>query len=543
MAHMKKLKMIKEIKTDYCIIGGGIAGILLASKLASTGKKILILDQGPRFSEEDRASMLQKSKDDLNDYADYNDDVDPSVVTPLISAEPGDQVVEWTNYRLFGVGGTALHFEGIMMRPIKEDMKVKSLFGYGRDWPISYAELEPWLLKAEYEIGVSGNEDNPYASSRSGSYPMPGHSFSYFDSEIFGPALKKLGMTGHSCPRAVNSIPYQGRSGCLACRACKFCPSGARYSPDRVHVPILEKHDNVEIIENLSVRKLETNSKGDKIVAAHAIRVQDKSDVTILAQNFIMAMGGVETPRMLLLSADNSNHKTGLGNMGGQLGLGFCDHPTPYITFDVGQSVGSRLGFETMISDHFRAHPNRVEQPTLSMFASPAMDWFPVGNEATMWATHDKILSLENLRKGIPQMATLSAFTEIEGKGLLELDNSKLDAFGSPIAKITMTLTDWDRRGSGKLAELAPEIAEAMGARNVSEITPPEYGLGYHPSGATAMAKNPDEGVCDQNLKVFGLDNLHLVSNSVFSHMGSNPPTLTIVALALRLAAHLEGNK
>ena len=55
------------------------------------------------------------------------------------------------------------------------------------------------------------------------------------------------------------------------------------------------------------------------------------------------------------------------------------------------------------------------------------------------------------------------------------------------------------------------------------------------------MATSPDEGVCDPNLKVFGLENLHLVSNSVFPHMGANPPTLTIAALALRLAAQLEG--
>jgi choline dehydrogenase-like flavoprotein len=60
-----------------------------------------------------------------------------------------------------------------------------------------------------------------------------------------------------------------------------------------------------------------------------------------------------------------------------------------------------------------------------------------------------------------------------------------------------------------------------------------------HPSGATAIGTSPDDGVCDSNLKVFGVDNLHLVSNSVFPHMGANPPTLTIAALALRLAAHL----
>ena len=131
--------MTEEIKTDYCIIGGGITCILLAHKLASSGKKILILEQGPRFSEEDRTNMLLKSKENLNDFADYNDNVDPELITPLSSASTKDQVVEWTNYRLFGVGGTALHFEGIMMRPVENDLRVKSLYWYGRDWPITYS--------------------------------------------------------------------------------------------------------------------------------------------------------------------------------------------------------------------------------------------------------------------------------------------------------------------------------------------------------------------------------------------------------------------
>ena len=138
-------------------------------------------------------------------------------------------------------------------------------------------------------------------------------------------------------------------------------------------------------------------------------------------------------------------------------------------------------------------------------------------------------------------MATIAPMTELEGTGTLELDPKGVDAFGSPLAKITMPLTEWDRRAPARVAELAPRLADAMGARAVSQITPDDFGLGYHPSGATAMAQSPDEGVCDPDLKVFGLDNLHLVSNSVFPHMACNPPTLTIAALALRLAEHLEG--
>lgn len=533
--------MKEEIKTDYCIVGGGIAGILLASKLAASGKKILILDQGPRISEEDRANMLSKSQEVLNDFADYNDNVDIATITPQTSSKTEGDTVKYKNDRLFGIGGTALHFGGIMMRPLKEDLSVKSLYGYGRDWPITYSELEPWLLKAEYEIGVSGNNDNPYASFRSGPFPMPGHSFSHFDNKIFGPALKKLGIVGHSYPFAVNSIPYRGRSACLACRACKFCPSGARYSPDRVHVPILKNLDNVTILENLSVRKLETDSKGKRIITVHAKRIKDKSSVIILAKKFILAMGGLETPRMLMLSNDNSNHQNGLGNIGGQLGRGFSDHPTYNLIYDVGQPVGNRLGFETMVTEHFRVKVNRRKQPTFIFYGAPLGDWVPDNETAIKWATKDNIFSLEKFRKGMQQTAIFGGMTEVEGSGKLELDNNKLDAFGAPVVKATMKMTEWDLRGLTKLEELAFNVGEAMGAINSSKFVQEEELWGVHPSGATAMANNPDEGVCDKNLKVFGLENLYLVSNSVFPHMGSNPATLTISALALRLAAHFEG--
>lgn len=535
--------MTQEIRTDYCVAGAGPAGAILASKLAASGKQVVLVDQGPRFTEADRSNMLRRSTEALNDFADYNDHVDAALVTPHTSAPAEGQVVDWPAQRLFGIGGTALHFEGIMGRPREDDLRVRSLYGYGRDWPLTYAELEPWLLRAEQEVGVAGADDNPYASPRSAPFPMPAHAFSYFDREILAPALRRVGITGHSCPRAIASQPYRGRSPCLACRACKFCPSGARYSPDRVHIPPLEQRPNVTILSRVSVRRFETDGNGQRIVAAHATRVDDRTPLVLRAEHFIVALGGVETPRLLLLSASDGEHNAGLGNMGGQLGRWFNDHLHPWVTMDAGRPVGGRLGFETMVTDHFRARQDRRERPTFWMLASPAMDWFPVGIEATDWSTESDVLSLDAVRQSIPRMVTLSGMMELGGNGVLELDETQKDAFGSPVAKVTLRLTDWDRRSLEDMAQTARRIADAMGAVNLSEFSPPDSGLGYHPAGATAMGRSADDGVCDPNLKVFGLDNLHLVSSSVFPHQAANPPTLTIIALALRLAAQLEGSE
>jgi choline dehydrogenase-like flavoprotein len=66
--------MTEEVKTDYCMVGGGIAGVILASKLAPFGKEIVVIEQGPRSTEGDRHRMLLRSKETLNDYADDNDE-------------------------------------------------------------------------------------------------------------------------------------------------------------------------------------------------------------------------------------------------------------------------------------------------------------------------------------------------------------------------------------------------------------------------------------------------------------------------------------
>ena len=109
------------------------------------------------------------------------------------------------------------------------------------------------------------------------------------------------------------------------------------------------------------------------------------------------------------------------------------------------------------------------------------------------------------------------AFSEIEGSGTLELAPVKKDTFGSPLARISIKMTDWDKAGYELLKEYALKIADAMGAEHISELSPIGSGFGYHPSGTSAMGNNPDNGVCDKNLKIFGLDSLYIVSNSIFT--------------------------
>jgi len=527
--------MTEELNSDYCIVGGGAAGLILASRLVRAGHEVLVLDQGPDITEQDRAALLAKSKREFLNYSiDYNSHLKEDVVTPTTGA---------TVDRLFGTGGTALHFEGFMIRPVEDDHQVRTLFGYSRDWPVSYQELEPWLSAAEREAGVSGNLDNDYAAPRSTPFPMEGHDFSWFDKKFFGPALEKLGMKGHSCPRAVASRVYQYqdfpvRQQCAGCRMCKFCPTGARYSPDRVHGVWLKTRPNATIRNGISLRRLELSADGSRIVAAHAKEVTGGKDIVVNARQFVLASGGVAIPRMLLLSKGPGVHSQGIGNAGGQVGVGYSGHTYSYMQLELGRHAGGRLGFETMSCEYGRKHVDRSKESSWFLMAMPLGPYTSGGSIAMPWAMVGDQLSLDRLREALPRMVELLIFNELSGTGTIDLDPEQTDVFGDPVARISMPFTEWDRTADGRARDVADELGEQMGA--VNSTVNDAVCFHDHPSGATAMATSPDDGVCDTNLKVFGVDNLHLVGNSVFPHMGANPPTLTIAALALRLAAHLK---
>ena len=91
----------------------------------------MVLDQGPRYSEQDRIDLLNRSRETLNDRANYNDDLDAAARTTHTTAGPDEDAVEWSVQRSFGVGGTAFQFDGLSPRPRADDLQVKSRYGYG----------------------------------------------------------------------------------------------------------------------------------------------------------------------------------------------------------------------------------------------------------------------------------------------------------------------------------------------------------------------------------------------------------------------------
>src|SRR5262249_38517867 len=129
---------------------------------------------------------------------------------------------------------------GTSLRLLPNDFRMHTKYAVGVDWPISYAELEPWYGKAESAIGVSGTDSPDLGAPRSTPYPMPRIPQSYLD-EQWKPAAAKLGLRITSTPQGRNSVVSDNRPPCCGNNNCiPICPIGAKYDGD-VHVAKAEK--------------------------------------------------------------------------------------------------------------------------------------------------------------------------------------------------------------------------------------------------------------------------------------------------------------
>jgi choline dehydrogenase-like flavoprotein len=531
--------MERVVTADVCVVGAGPAGSILSHALAKAGKRVVLMEQGPSYGAKARTDLVAKRQERVSNEleSDFHDDWPKQFQSPPIVAEGKDK---YFSHTMAGVGGMALHWNGMSPRPLAEDLKVRTLYGYGRDYPIAYEELEPWLLRAEHEMGISGDQDNPYASPRSGPFPMPAHKPSEFETEILAPALRKVGWTPHSLPWAINSRPYDDRVQCMRCRYCVACPSGARYAPDLSHARRFLTMPNATLLTETKLLRLESKPGGGRVVAAHATHTSGDT-VVVKADRYVLAMGGIETPRMLLLSTDAKN-KHGFGNAGGQVGVGFSDKLANQVTMSLKKTGAHTYGYPTMWTEHHRPNVPRRERGTMTMTFWPhgAIEGIGLLQVHRDLATTNGVLSLPALHSTLRRGLLGITFVESTENNRLTLDPNVKDAWGLPVARTETALTDRDRAAMAASIKVNEDLGEAMGVEAMRSSWDEGWVLWEsHPTGGAAMAKTPDRGACDPNAKVFGIENLYLASGAIFPHTAAFNPTLTICALALRLAAHL----
>lgn len=530
-------------EADLVVIGSGVAGALVANELAAAGKSVIVLEAGPRLPRWKTVERFRNQVDKTDFMLPYRSS--PWAPHPQYGAAANDYLVFRGEHRfnsqyIRAVGGTTWHWAASCWRFLPGDFKLKSLYGVGRDWPIEYDDLEPWYQRAERELGVWGPSDEELGSPRSAPYPMEPLPLSWNEARV------KERLNAHDAdwrvvtePVARNSRPYDGRPTCCGNNNCMpICPIGAMYN-GIFHVEKAEQN-GAELIENAVVHRLVTEN--GRIAAAHYLD-PDGREHEVHAKSFVLAANGIETPKLMLMST-GGDHPEGIGNRSGMVGRNLMDHPGTGVHFYADERLWPGRGPQEMTSlVGFRDGDFRRRQAGKKIHLSNinAVD----GEANKIFADPDNlgtdVLALrDRLRDRAARYVEFNSFHEI-----LPLPENRIrpspdhkDALGIPRPEITYRIDDYVKRSASHTRELYGEIARLLGGEEIAFAD--DFAPNNHITGSTIMGASAEDSVVDSDCRSFDHPNLFIAGSSVMPTVGTVNVTLTIAALALRMADLLQ---
>jgi choline dehydrogenase-like flavoprotein len=491
------------IEGDLCIIGAGAAGISMAMDWNNSGKKVILLEGGG-FS------------------------YDPEVQDLYAGKTTGQKYFPLKSVRLHYFGGTTGHWSGFCSTFDPIDFEKREWIAHS-GWPISWKDLDPFYPRAHKYL-----ELGPYE----------------YDLKYWQAKDKEL------IPLVDNEVVWN--------KIWQFSsPSrfGTLYREPivksrNIHLYTFANVVDIHLRENLGTVEYVTV----KNMAGKTHRVK--------AKQFVLAASAIQNARLLL--ASNKQIPAGIGNEHDLVGRYFMEH-LEIKSAELWLAKADRLKLYEYVSRQTPARAelaitreSQIKHQILNGTASLtpleiARKRKPI---IEMWKEEDPRVSLDSLRAGFSKRMgegvkvenfAYELFTRIEQapnpNSRVTLD-TETDALGVPRNKLHWELSPLDKKSIRKIYELLGKEVGKTGKGRVRLIEylhdenddswPDFTGGGWHHMGTTRMSDNPQNGVVDANCKVHAIENLHVAGSSCFTTAGAANPTLTLVALTLRLSDHLK---
>lgn len=530
----------QDIETDLCIVGGGTAGIVLAREFIGEQTQVCLLESGGRSPEAETQALASGA----NIGQPY---------FPLDTARA----------RIFGGSGTRWHIPiapekvGVRIRPLDPiDFEKRDWVSHS-GWPFAKSHLDPYYERAQTICQVDPPTYQVDDWQDSGRYPP----FVLPDPDV-------------------QTIMYK------FARAEVFVN---RY-PDEV-----ARANNITVCLHSNVVEIETNSAADSVTGLR-IRTLGNKTFSVRAKIYVLAAGGIEVPRLLLLS--NRTQTNGLGNQHDLVGRFFMEHPHFWSGIfmpakpDFFESIPlyndvhtvndvavigklalteERIRQEKLLNHNVQLCLHTVVDPTKFPPTPPAgvtalkelVRDFRDGNRPGVQETTQRVTAalkephqivaavFRRIRKRIAKQPLICA--PIFANMMEQIPNpesrvtlgSERDQLGQNRVQLDWKITRQDIRSAIRTQQIIGAALEDAGLgrffQQLREEEPPANTEGgYHHMGTTRMHADPRQGVVDADGRMHSVGNLFIAGPSVFPTGGYANPVLTIVALTLRLAEHLK---
>lgn len=410
-------------------------------------------------------------------------------------------------WRLRFFGGTTNHWAGRCRPFVKEDFYEREINGLP-GWPISFEDMQQYLPETKKILGLPA--ENTFKA-------LPG-------SHIQG---------GRFIPdEFIVSDPVR---------------FGKKYAKD------LKNNNNITLVLNASATNITLNDSLDSVASIEVKNFEGQSRV-VRSDKFVIAMGAIETPRLLLNS--NSQIQTGIGNQTDMVGRCFMEH----FNIHLGDFVENPDQWDGLEQMQFFVEPEYRIQNHLgsgNLCFSIVNQYKAYGRTAEL----KELLMKLSCKLGIAGSMQFLHQYQCLGEGSIQ---TMLEQFPNKNSRVRLSeerdemgmqrvTLDWEMSDKDKssIRRLATEMAQDFASSGLGRVKLADYIVNddeeiitaphAHQMGSTRMAKSAEHGVVDPNCRVFGINNLYIAGSGIFPTGGGGNPTMPLIQLTLRLADHLLG--